>query len=126
MINNLNDFVNIQKGITYDDNMYFLSISYDAENLFIVNITLYANDKYLCMKCSQFNSALYGIWFVMIPYNLIELHHFSLNQSLYTYCHLMSRSVPAYILLRCMISACCMSLSTVRGCSHPLYVNQLQ
>ena len=33
------------------------------------------HNKYLCMKCRKSNSALYGILFVMIPYDLIELQN---------------------------------------------------
>ena len=115
-------------------NGYSLGQSVMIQKTFLLSILHYA---YMCMKCSKFNSALYGILFVMItynhvenvmiPYNLIELHHFSCNQSLYI--------LPFDELL-------CVSLQTskaydfsrlyefnhslVRGCSHPPYVNQLQ
>ena len=46
----------------------FWSISYLADN-FLLFIFQY---KFLCTNVGKFNSAAYGILFVMMPYNLFE------------------------------------------------------
>ena len=61
---------------TYNHTL-LLSISYNAEHFFLLPLL---QCKLLWMKVRKFNSTLCGILFVKIPYNLIALQHFSLNQ----------------------------------------------
>ena len=56
--------------------------SFTMQNTFVLLILHY---EYMYMKCSKFNSTLYGILFVVIPYNLIEFQTFPvINHCRYT------------------------------------------